>query len=162
MRGKIGRPRKDLWDVFSDRFMAIPGGCWLWTGTKQNAKSREGHPRYGRYWDRWDQKRRLAHRLSWELHNGPIPGGMKVLHRCDVPLCVNPGHLFLGTIADNNADMAAKKRIPHRKLTVEQVREVRVRRAGGELQRTLAAEFGVAQPTISALVHRKSYEWVTI
>jgi HNH endonuclease len=76
--------------------------CWLWTGYIDNKG-------YGKMWRR-PQKAAIASRVSWELHNGPIPEGMNVLHRCDNPACVRPEHLFLGTIMDNNRDRYAKGR----------------------------------------------------
>lgn len=52
----------------------------------------------------------MAHHASWIIHFGPIPAGERVLHRCDVTLCVRPDHLFLGTLGHNSFDMAAKGR----------------------------------------------------
>lgn len=76
-------------------------GCWLWTA---DASNRWG---YGRVSHRLE---RLAHRLSYSAFRGQIPMGQKVLHRCDVPRCVNPEHLFLGTNIDNMRDMQSKGR----------------------------------------------------
>lgn len=77
-----------------------PDECWLWLASILNNG-------YGCFSSEWSN---LAHRVAWELVCGPIPAGLCVLHRCDVKLCVNPAHLWLGTKADNNADCRAKKR----------------------------------------------------
>lgn len=76
-------------------------GCWLWAAGKNN----QG---YGVCF--LDGRRTYVHRLSWELHRGPIPSGLYVCHTCDTPLCLNPDHLFLGTQRDNMADASAKGR----------------------------------------------------
>lgn len=78
------------------------GECWLW----HSARHRSGHGQFGV----GPVDRIYAHRFSWELHNGPVPEGLCVLHRCDVPACVNPDHLWLGTREDNMHDMWAKGR----------------------------------------------------
>lgn len=97
--------------------MAGADGCWLWTATKNNMG-------YGMLtaWDdrraRWAKK--LAHRLSYELHCGQIPDGALVLHRCDTPACVNPAHLYLGNHLRNNRDMWERGRarpVPAKRLS---------------------------------------------
>jgi hypothetical protein len=75
--------------------------CWLWTGVKSVG--------YGHMWD-GSGRPKHAHRLSWEIHHGPIPSGMDVLHRCDTPACVRPDHLFIGTASDNMLDAVSKGR----------------------------------------------------
>lgn len=92
------------------------GGCWLWSG----CVALNG---YGRF--QQGGQSRLAHRLSWEYHNGPIPDGMCVCHKCDVPACVNPDHLFLGNHLENMRYKQAKGR-GAKKLTEELVREIRL------------------------------------
>lgn len=76
-------------------------GCVEFTG----ARTPKG---YGKFY--MNGRLHFAHRAAWELANGPIPEGVFVLHRCDNPSCCNVDHLWLGTAADNTADMMAKRR----------------------------------------------------
>jgi hypothetical protein len=132
--------------------------CWLWTGP-QNSYG------YGRYKDGRDG---LAHRHSWRLANGTaIPDGMVVMHRCDVPLCVNPAHLTLGTHSDNRKDAISKNRhakgekAGHVKLTEDDVRQIRalyVPRKVGVYE--LGRKFGVDPALVHRIVHRKSWKHV--
>ncbi len=76
--------------------------CWEWTAALNNIG-------YGMF--RWtSNKMRTAHRVSYELFNGPIPIGLAVCHSCDNPKCVNPAHLWAGTLKQNAEDMVAKGR----------------------------------------------------
>jgi hypothetical protein len=92
------------WDELQAKAIPEPNsGCLLWLGPYSSGG-------YGNVYDRDDRKSNGAHRLSYKLNKGPIPLGMCVCHQCDVPECINPEHLFLGTTQDNTADMIAKGR----------------------------------------------------
>lgn len=129
--------------------------CWEWTGNR----TRGG---YGRLQSGGKGSPSvMAHRLSYELSAGPIPDGMFVCHRCDTPACVNPAHLFVGTPAENTADMIAKGRkrtvAPRGEgngkaiLTEAQVRDIKSRPRRYGFMAKLAREFGVSQKTIQGI-----------
>src|SRR5580700_10130404 len=83
------------------RSIPVPeSGCWLWEGYLT-----EGYGRLDLGGQKW-----LAHRLSYRIFCGEIPAGMLVLHKCDVPCCVNPAHLYVGTDADNTRDKVLRGR----------------------------------------------------
>lgn len=90
-----------LWQRVFGRTVVDANGCWVHT----NERTSKGYARLD-----IDGKHHRAHRVAWQLVNGPIPEGMVVCHACDNPPCVRPDHLWLGTVQDNNADMAAKGR----------------------------------------------------
>jgi hypothetical protein len=105
-----------------------------------------------------------VHRLSFELSHGPIPEGMKVCHQCDVRNCIEPAHLFLGTTADNQADMVEKGRslfgVRHNlaELSAEDVLEIRALWAqGGVTQVGLAARFATTKGNVSQIVRGKRW-----
>jgi predicted XRE-type DNA-binding protein len=110
-----------------------------------------------------DGRAGYAHRVSWELHNGPIPQGLFILHRCDNRKCVNPDHLQLGTFMENMEDMVAKKRQAagmknsHAKLDDDAIRLIR---SSDLKQKELADMFGVTQPTISEVQSGKIWRLV--
>ena len=103
-----------------------------------------------------------AHRLAYQDAFGDIPEGICVCHRCDNSLCVNPDHLFLGTKADNNADMAAKGRSASgerngaHKLTEKNVKDIRERYAkGGVTHRLLAKDYNVSHVLIGYVIRQE-------
>lgn len=158
------RPGADLASRYLKYVVKTKGGaCWKWSGYKVpdgygilSVQRRYENRRFNVY----------AHRLSWEIHRGPIPDKLWVLHRCDNPECTNPDHLFLGTPTDNVRDMvrkgrdnrAAKRRIGEEngvaKLTWDIVRQIR---STNECGSVLAEQFGVSKSCVSQVRTGKSW-----
>lgn len=125
-----------------------PSECWMWTG----AVNRKG---YGSFNPGVNEPNCVAHRYAWTLVNGPVPEGKLVLHRCDTPGCVRVSHLFVGSAAENTADMMSKQRNKFKtfsgeehyaaKLTEDSVRLIR---ASSESLSSLARKLGVSKPTV--------------
>jgi hypothetical protein len=126
--------------------------CWPWTAA---------HNQLGYGVIRENGRNLFAHRVAYELTFGPIPEGLVICHVCDNGECCNPMHLWAGTMRENTEDMLVKGRArgPQRKVSAEQVRELRRRHAAGERQYHLAAEFGISRGHVSEIIHRKERVW---
>lgn len=131
------------------KYRVTETGCWEWTGFRKKDRFD-----YGLIWI--GDRQRRAHRVSYEVHKGPIPEGLDILHSCDNPPCINPDHLSVGTRGENCQDAASRDRFPlnekHHatKLSREQVREIRAFKAdwtNGEI----AKKYGVNPATISRI-----------
>ncbi len=142
-------------------------GCWNWTGCVSGPEGKYGGINIL-------GKKQKAHRVSYELNVGPIPGGLCVLHKCDNPKCVRPDHLFLGTKKDNSQDCIKKGRRNFQtnpnfgdrfrgnnsfvaKLTDARVIELRDRHKRGESYRGLARTEGVHHKTVRMAVTGKTW-----
>lgn len=140
-----------------DRFLGkvlVQNGCWSWLG----ARSPDG---YGKVWmkEHGAFKRWSIHRVMWTLLRWPIPEGLNVLHRCDNPPCSNIDHLFLGTQAENIADMLDKGRQNlggATRLSDLDVKAIRWLVAQGSLQKDLAEFYGLHPVYVSKLVRGKA------
>jgi hypothetical protein len=140
---------------------SVWGRCWVWLGPPN-------HNGYGQFTVGGHNYR--PHRYSYELHFGPVPDGLGVLHRCDNPICVNPRHLFAGTALVNQRDKVRKdrqakgERVSTAILSKADVKEIRRRYklkrgyhdpVNG--QNGLAREFGTSQANISQIIHRQTW-----
>lgn len=136
-----------------------PDACWPWMA----ATTSDGYGKLkarGRTW--------TASRLAWTLTNGEITPGLDVLHHCDNRLCCNPGHLFLGTNADNQRDMWEKQRardnrgraLKFPRLTDEQVVYIRSESRRGVSRATLARELGISYYRVRAADTGRNYRSV--
>ena len=132
-------------------------GCYIWLGHQlpngygKASLTIEGKPI------------RLAHRISWILHNGTIPNGEFVLHKCDNRICVNPDHLFLGSAKDNTQDMLSKFRMAYGEshgnttLTTEEINNIReLYKTGKYSQDAIGKIYNISQSGISQIVRFKN------
>ena len=124
-----------------------PNACWNWLGAGKG--NGYGHTSRG-----------PAHRRAYELMVGDIPIGMDVCHQCDNRACVNPDHLFIGTRAENMADMKAKGRGAggcRKHLKESHVQEIRRRLAAGVGQAEIARAMNVNRETVRKINQGKAY-----
>ena len=153
-RRALGVPiKKEFDERFDAKCEPIPvTGCIIWLGYV-------GHSGYGKFF--FNGKLERAHRVAWIKAYGVIPDGMSVLHRCDIPSCVNPNHLFLGTQKDNMRDMCKKNRgltgedAPQAKLSNNDVIKIIKDHRGVTF---VARDYGVAPSTISSIRSGKSWK----
>lgn len=140
-------------------------GCWLWAAARHRPSNMKDL--YGQVY--YKGRPRRAHIVAWALsHGGILPdvsiGGLGVAHKCDVPLCVRPDHLFLATPKENLQDASKKGRLnvarPGRqKVSAEDIEVIRRRVAAGELHKDVAADFGIARNTLSEIVQGKRRQY---
>lgn len=144
---------------FLSKIQKTDGGCWLWVGHK----NKDGYGRMGT--NQWTA---LAHRLSFAFHKQIEPGSSCVCHSCDNPSCVNPDHLWLGSIRDNNLDMDAKGRRRSRprcgaensnsKLKSEDVSDIKRRLNSGMGLTEIARQYGVTKQAIYSIREGKTWK----
>lgn len=159
-----GAKRSPLAERFWPKVSVHADGCWNWTASVDGGG-------YGQLSAGQGRTPHKAHRVSWELHFGPVPDSLWVLHRCDNPPCVRPDHLFLGTQADNNRDAWAKGRMaapkpetpwPNARLTPDQASEIREIYSLGQVSlATLARSYGVSVSSIHNIVRGRTWRMPT-
>lgn len=136
--------------------------CWIWTGSTLTTGDGIVLPRC---WPPSSKYSQYSHRVSYRLTYGDFDEALCVCHHCDNHLCVRPDHLFLGTHADNMADMAAKDRSSHgehngaSKLTVEAVQAIRAMwREGGQSKSAIGRKYGVSHTMVRHIVNGRFWK----
>lgn len=145
---------------FESKVMPEPNtGCWIWIGGSfENG--------YGVF--RIHSKNKKAHRMSFEFYKGSIPDGMVVCHRCDNKFCVNPDHLFLGSMLDNVTDMISKgrKHYPkgelHGQSKLKTADVIHIRQHADSIgHKAIADKFGISQKYIGEILRRHKWAHVS-
>jgi hypothetical protein len=154
--------RRQAAQPISERFwsrVAFGEGCWEFATHLVHKQPRT----FYRIGDDGQEVKVKAHRMAWELVNGPIPEGLEVCHNCDNPPCVRPDHLFLGTHQENMDDRNNKQRqvfgerVTGAVLTADDVREIRRLVAEGQSQHSVAKSFGVTQGCVWLIVRGRTW-----
>lgn len=153
----------DIVDRLLSRIKVTPNGCFEWQGSRKGKTKESG---YGRI--QIDGKTHLAHRVSYQVFRGPTPPGMHVCHKCDNPCCINPSHLFLGTVQDNLRDAASKGRTDKRtgernascKLTTETILAIRESHAMGVSSYDIARKYSISHAHTRKIINRKRWAHV--
>jgi hypothetical protein len=136
------------------RFMSYvekTDSCWIWKGTIKRGG-------YGKLCFK-ENKSAIASRVAYELFNGPIQDGMYICHLCDVPSCVNPDHLWVGSHMENTLDMIEKER-QHSKLLSMDIIELRRLWQQGASNASLCERFNITSGTVSSIIHRRIWKHV--
>lgn len=155
------RPKVPLFERFKTiGWTVTDNDCWEWNGSR-NARG-YGQINSGRKSKSGNYLPVLAPRVAWSMAYGELSSEQVVCHKCDNPKCVNPKHLFLGTRADNNADMAKKGRTlngeyrPQAKLSDLDIALIRETYASGKYsQAQVAKMFSISASHVSMVVNRK-------
>lgn len=148
--------KEELLKRYIIKDLGYPTPCWQFTQTNV--------PGYGVI--KVDHKKRAAHRISWIIHNGPIPNGMLICHKCDQRSCINPDHLFIGTYKDNSQDASQKHKIflargelngnsKLKRIQVHEIRKLCPSVPGTEL----AKRYKVHKSTISLIIKGRNWKY---
>jgi hypothetical protein len=172
----VSEARKSLLKRIKEKsFFDKKTGCIIWTGSTLKSSDKFKRLPYGII--RLYGKNIFAHRASYSLFNSIIPDGLFVLHKCDNPKCINPKHLFLGTKRDNILDAIKKGRAPKRsfknhtlnhgnvckraKVDEDKVRSIRKMYEMGFNQTIIAKFYRISGPTVSAIITKRAWFYVS-